>query len=120
MAHTLSAKKRIRQNTKRRLHNKGIKSAMRTQIKKTLMVIDEKKDAERSWEELKKVYKSLDKAVSKGLMHRNKAARTKSRLTTHFNKIKAGTTPKPDETTKVLPPATNEQTAPSGTLESPE
>ncbi len=77
MANIKSAKKRIRQNEKRRLRNKSYKSFLKTITKKYL----KEKDPEKKKELLKKVYSAYDKAVSKGILHKNTVARKKSKLT---------------------------------------
>jgi small subunit ribosomal protein S20 len=82
MAHTLSALKRIRQAQKRRLRNRSVKSALKTQIKKVLGAIN-LKDLQLARSELTKAYKLLDQAAAKGVIHRNKASRHKSRLARH-------------------------------------
>ncbi len=79
MAHSVSAKKRVRQNERRRLHNKTIRSALRTQIKKVLAAIEEK-NADKVKAELIAAYRRLDMAARKHIIHANKAARHKSRL----------------------------------------
>jgi len=80
-----SVLKRARQNKKRRLHNRAVKSTIKTYSKKVNEAI-ERKDIERAKEELKKTIKLLDKAVSKGVIHKNNAARRKSRLTIKVNR----------------------------------
>ncbi len=79
MANTLQAKKRIRQNTKRRLHNNSQRSSMRTHLKRVIAAI-ENKNKELANNELSLVSSVLDKLVNKGLIHKNKANRHKSRL----------------------------------------
>lgn len=73
MPHSKSAAKRVRQNEKKRLRNKAVKSHVRTMIKKVM-------ESENKEEALKKAYSALDKAVKKGVIHKNAAARKKSRL----------------------------------------
>ena len=79
MPHTSSAKKRLRQNEKRRLRNRAAKKAMKTQIKKVLAVA-----ASGTVEDLRKEYNAaamkLDKAAAKHVVHKNLAARKKSQL----------------------------------------
>ncbi len=77
MANIKSAKKRIRQNEKRRLRNKSYKSFLKTITKKYL----KEEDPEKKKELLKKVYSAYDKVVSKGILHKNTVARKKSKLT---------------------------------------
>lgn len=86
MANTLQAKKRIRQNIKRRLHNNSQRSTMRTHLKRVVVAIDQKnKDLANS--ELGLVSSVLDKLVHKGLIHKNKANRHKSRLCLQINAL---------------------------------
>ena len=79
MPNTASAKKRLRQNEKRRIHNRAAKSNMRSQIRKVREAV-EAGDSERAQAEYKTAQQKIDQAASKNLIHRNAAARTKSRL----------------------------------------
>lgn len=79
MPNSSSAKKRLRQNEKRRLANRTIKSAMRTQIRKVREAVDQG-NFDLAETEARVAAKRLDRAGSKGVIHRNTAARTKSRL----------------------------------------
>ncbi len=79
MAHTRSSEKRVRQGAVRRARNKAKRSALRTQLKKTTAAVGSG-NVEAAQAEFKKAVRSLDSAVSKGLIHRNQAARRKSRL----------------------------------------
>ena len=83
MANSPQARKRARQNDKRRAHNVGMRSMMRTEIKKILKAMD---DGDKSAAET--AYKSavplIDKMADKELLHKNKAARHKSRLNTRI------------------------------------
>ncbi len=88
MPNSPSAKKRQRQNEKRRLANRTIKSAMRTQIRKVREAVDEG-NLELAETEARVASKRLDRAGSKGVIHRNTAARTKSRLQHMIKKAKA-------------------------------
>jgi small subunit ribosomal protein S20 len=85
MAHHKSAKKRIRSSERKKAINKMTDSKIKTVIKKTLAT-DKK-------EELEVLYKEaiaiLDKGTSKGRLHKNNAARKKSKLTKHLNKVTA-------------------------------
>ncbi len=79
MANIQSAKKRARQNDKRRAHNMAMRSRLRTALRKMLTAIQKgKKD------EAQQVYKAaapeIDRMVSKGILRKNRAARYKSRL----------------------------------------
>src|SRR5262245_39775045 len=79
MPHTRSAKKNLRKNKARRLRNRAIKSALKTQIKKVLATAkDGTLDALR--QEFQVAVKKLDKAAAKRPVHPNLAARKKSQL----------------------------------------
>ena len=82
-----SALKRMRQNEKRRLRNKAIKSRTKTAIKKVLKAIEEKniEQAEQLFIEATKI---IYKAKSKGVYHKRNAARKVSRLALRLNKAK--------------------------------
>ena len=85
MANTAQARKRVLQNTKRRLRNMQFRSKFRTYIKKVLAAIDSG-DKELALTEFKLAQSVLDSIAGKGIVHKNKAARYKSRLSA---KIKA-------------------------------
>jgi small subunit ribosomal protein S20 len=74
-----SAKKRARQSEEKRKHNKHIRSGMRTKVKAVVYAIEagNKEDAASAY---KLAVPALDSSVSKGILHKNKAARSKSRL----------------------------------------
>jgi len=80
MANHKSAEKRIRQNEKRRAINRGNRSRMRTEIKRLRTALN-LGDAEGAQKLLSDVTSVIDKAIQKGVLHRNAAARYKSRLT---------------------------------------
>lgn len=82
-----SAKKRLRQNIKHNLRNRSYKSALKTQVKNFLGVVKEG-NVQAAKEELRLTVKKLDKAASKGILHKKTASRKKSRLTKKFNQIK--------------------------------
>jgi small subunit ribosomal protein S20 len=89
VAHSLSAKKRIRQTETRNARNRARKELLKTEIKSfgaALAAHDPKKAAEA----LNKVVIRLDKISGKGTIHRNTAARKRSRLTLRLNALKAG------------------------------
>ena len=88
MARNLSAEKSDRQGEKRRLRNKMIKSRAKTLVKEFVGLVDEKKKAE-AQKMLVEVSSFLDKAVSKGVYHRNTAARKKSRMSHLLGGLKA-------------------------------
>ena len=86
MANIKSAKKRILVNRKKAARNKSIKSSVKTEIKKVYAAI-EAKDAEAAKEALRNATVAIDKATTKGLYHKNNAARKVSRLAKAVNKI---------------------------------
>jgi len=79
MANTAQAKKRARQAEKSRIRNAGQRSNMRTFIKRVIAAV-ESGDKEQAQSAYKTVVSVIDSAVTKGLIHRNKADRNKSRL----------------------------------------
>lgn len=79
MANTAQAKKRARQAEKSRLRNASQRSHLRTFIKKVLAAV-ESGDKNVAQEAYGSVVSIIDKAANKGLIHKNKAARNKSRL----------------------------------------
>ena len=81
-----SAEKRVRQNEKRRLINRSNRSRVRTEIKK-LRAAFTAGDKTLSQELLSSTVSVIDKAVNKGLLHKNTAARYKSRLSAHVNAL---------------------------------
>ena len=83
-----SAEKRVRQNEKRRDNNRSNRGKLRTSIKKLRTALTTA-DANSSQELLPATISTIDKAVQKGVLHRNAAARYKSRLTTRVNQAGA-------------------------------
>ena len=75
MANTTSAKKRIRQNERRRLRNRGVRSKVRTAVK-----LARASEGAEMRTTIAEAIRELDRAVSKGVIHRNTAARKKSAL----------------------------------------
>jgi small subunit ribosomal protein S20 len=88
MAHSMSAKKRIRQNEKRRERNKAYKSKMRTAIKKFVQAA-EANDIEKAKELHYEAVKIIAKLAQKGVIHKNQASRRISRITLKLNSIKS-------------------------------
>jgi small subunit ribosomal protein S20 len=86
LANIASAKKRARQAEKHRKHNTSRRSEFRTSIKKVRAAIEagDKIAAEQLFNKAQSI---IDHAAGKGLIHKNKAARHKSRLTTHIRKL---------------------------------
>ena len=92
MANSAQARKRARQTEKQRMHNTSLRSTLRTAIKKVRVALaDPAPDVQVLETNLKAAVKRLDRAAAKGLIHRNAAARTKSRLVKQ-QKQKLGTT----------------------------
>jgi small subunit ribosomal protein S20 len=79
-----SAEKRMRQNEKRRQINRGNRSRLRTEIKRLRAALEEG-GQEGLQETYAQTVSTIDKAVNKGVLHRNAAARHKSRLTAQVN-----------------------------------
>jgi len=86
MANHKSALKRVRQNAKRNEINRGNRSKVRTQIKKLRGALAGH-DKKSSTELLNPTVSLIDKAVSKGIIHKNTGARYKSRLTKHVAEL---------------------------------
>ncbi|MCD6310736.1 MAG: 30S ribosomal protein S20 [Candidatus Eremiobacteraeota bacterium] len=80
-----SAKKRARQNIKRRARNDVMRSLIKRTFKHANRAIEEGKPDIR--EKVLEAFKAVDKAAQKGTIHRNKAARKKSRLMKKFNRL---------------------------------
>jgi len=91
LANIKSAKKRARQSEKHRQHNASMRSMVRTYIKKVLAAITagEKKLAEESYKAAQPI---IDRMARKGLIHKNKAARHKSRLSAQIKKLAGSNT----------------------------
>ena len=85
MANIKSAKKRVLIAIKNNERNTAFKSSIKTAVKKALSLANG--EAEELKVALSKVYQLCDKAVSKGILHKNTAARKKSALTLKLNKL---------------------------------
>ena len=83
MANTAQARKRARQAEKHRDHNVSMRSSMRTAVKKVVNAITagQKEQAEQAYKE---AVPDVDAMARKGIIHKNKAARHKSRLNKHI------------------------------------
>ncbi len=81
-----SALKRLRQSEKRRVRNKAVRSAIKTAIKRVRTAIEEGKPEE-ARAHLGAVVRLVDRAVTKGVLHRNNASRRISRLTVAVNSM---------------------------------
>ena len=88
MANIQSAKKRIRQNEKRRLHNRRYTAAARTYVKTARKLI-ESGELEQAEEAVRLACKTLDKAARKKVIHSGNASRRKGRLMSALAKAKA-------------------------------
>lgn len=86
MANIKSQIKRIRTNEKRRLRNQSVKSELKTLVRKTREAV-EAGDKDAAVEALKAASRKLDKAVSKGVIHKNQAANRKSKLARRVAKL---------------------------------
>ena len=85
MANIKSAKKRVLVAQRNAERNVAFKSSIKTAVKKALALV--KGDEKELALAISKVYQLCDKAVSKGILHKNTAARKKSRLTKAINKL---------------------------------
>ena len=85
MPNNPSAEKRMRQEQKRRLHNRSIKSLVRTRVTKARQAITGNASVEDAQEAVRLAASELDRAAKKGVIHRNNAARRKSRLMKQLN-----------------------------------
>lgn len=79
MANSPQARKRARQNDARRMHNHSMRSHMRTHVKKVIKAL-RAGDATRAREQYRIAVPLVDRMAGKGLIHKNRAARYKSRL----------------------------------------
>jgi small subunit ribosomal protein S20 len=84
LANSAQAKKRARQAETRRQHNAGMRSMFRTYVKKVVNAVGTG-DKAKAEEAFKVAVPVIDGMVSKGLIHKNKAARHKSRLNAHIH-----------------------------------
>jgi small subunit ribosomal protein S20 len=94
VAHSLSAKKRIRQSIKRRAHNRARKETIKESVKTfaaalTAGTFDKAETA------LREVVKRLDKVAAKGTIHKNTASRRRSRLAKRLNVARTASVNKP-------------------------
>ncbi len=89
MANHKSAIKRMKQNEKRRIRNKGIRTNTKTIIKKVLSAVEEG-DIESAEQLFREATKTIYKAKTKGVFHKRNAARKVSRLAAKVNSLKIG------------------------------
>jgi small subunit ribosomal protein S20 len=92
VAHSLSAKKRIRQNVRRRALNRSRRSALRTKLRKCgdVLARGSAATAERTVHD---TCQALDREANRGTLHRNAAARRKGRLARRLNALKQKAAP---------------------------
>ncbi|NQT76927.1 MAG: 30S ribosomal protein S20 [Bacteroidetes bacterium] len=83
MANHKSALKRIRQTEKRMVHNRYYGKTMRNAVRQ-FRALDDKKEAE---EKLPSIFSIIDKLTKRSIIHKNKAANIKSKLTRHVNSM---------------------------------
>ena len=88
MPNIKSAKDRVKTSNRDQLRNKAVKSSIRSSLKKIDTAVEEKK-LENIDVLYKDIEKIVDKAVNKGVIHKNKASRTKSRYYKKIEKAKA-------------------------------
>ena len=86
MANIKSQEKRIKTNERRRLRNKSVKSSLHTAVRGFRQAV-EAGDKDKARELLTSTSRQLDKAASKGVIHKNQAANRKSALASSFNKL---------------------------------
>ena len=84
MPNNAAAEKRMRQEQKRRLHNRSIKSIVKTQVTKARQAITSSSNDD-AQEAVRLAASELDRAAKKGVIHPNNAARRKSRLMKQLN-----------------------------------
>ncbi|GHO92130.1 30S ribosomal protein S20 [Reticulibacter mediterranei] len=86
MPNNASAEKRMRQEQKRRAHNRSVKSLVRTQVTKARQAIgNTAASAEDAQAAVRVAVSELDRAAKKGVLHKKNAARRKSRLMKQLN-----------------------------------
>lgn len=85
MPNIKSSKKRVRVSAKKRARNTALKTSLRTSVKRYEVALADNNENTATC--LNNAIQALDKAVSKGIIHKNAAARKKSRLTRKFNAV---------------------------------
>jgi small subunit ribosomal protein S20 len=89
LANTKSALKRIRSSERKKARNKPVRTALKTFVRSAVTQINTGA-TEDSAEAVVRAISALDKAAGKGIIHKNQAARRKSRLMTKLNRLNAG------------------------------
>jgi small subunit ribosomal protein S20 len=87
VAHSLSAKKRVRQNDRQRTLNRARKSMLKTNTKHFLKALEDS-NVEKAQTEYKALVKKLDKVACTSTLHKNTASRIKSRMAKRLNSLK--------------------------------
>ncbi len=95
MPNIKSAIKRVKVSEKKRLRNRPIRATARAYVKNARRAIDVDVETPQTQEALQLALSYLDRAAVKGVIHKNNAARRKSRLMKRFNKTRAAATPAP-------------------------
>jgi small subunit ribosomal protein S20 len=95
VANIRSQMKRNRQNERRRLRNKAVRSEMRTRSKRAVGAFTD--GSEDAGEALRLAVKRIDKAASRGVIHRNQAANRKSRLMRRVASVQTASQPEAGE-----------------------
>jgi small subunit ribosomal protein S20 len=85
LANTKSALKALRQSERRTEHNRAIRVSSRTYVKKARLSLDASDSKEEAYQAVLQAIQALDRAAEKGIIHRNNAARHKSRLMTQYH-----------------------------------
>jgi small subunit ribosomal protein S20 len=88
VAHSLSAKKRVRQSAKARVRNRSRRSIVKTQVKRYEETL-QTGNVETAQDQYKQLTRKLDKISTTSTMHKNTASRLKSRLAKRLNALKA-------------------------------
>ena len=89
MANIKSSKKDIKRSEKRRVVNQGVRTSLKTYIKKAKSIATED-DKEKVTAAVSCAIKAIDKAAQRGIIHKNQANRRKSRMMQQVNKLSAG------------------------------
>jgi len=85
MPNTKSAERRMRNSARKKMHNRSIKSIVKTQVTKARQAIASGSNDEDAQEAVRAAVSELDRAAKKGVIHPNNAARRKSRLMKQLN-----------------------------------
>jgi len=99
MPHSVSAKKRLRQNLRARERNRAIKSEIKSELKKVLTALTNG-DVAAAREQFKVVARKADRAAAKRTIHPNRAARLKSRLSARVKAAASGSAAAPKSKSK--------------------